>query len=746
MNANRWLLPLAAFVLCACPAPVAPGVAISPESVDLEQGGTVTFTATVTKLSNPAVTWAVDEANGGTISEEGVYVAPSAVGTFHVTATSVEDSKYSAKATINVTSPSIRVAVGPAVSFIAPTRTVLFTATVTGLQTGEAPGVNWSVEEAGGGSVDANGVYTAPAAAGTYHVVASSKADVTKTGRGTVTVDANPIIPLERITVFSPGLNGVGGIPQRNTIFRTLAPSGADDTMAIQQALDACPENQVVKLGPGTFNISGNGLAITKSRITLRGSGPAVTRLTRTDTADFPIIIIGSRYSAGKTTQAVALASDGVKDSYSVTLASAPNPALTPGELVIVDSLTDPNISLWSPASPPGHASRGWFSRMDRPLSQVLEVASASGTTVNFTTPLHANFPTAFQAELARHGQGTSLTKVTSWSGIEDLYVEKGRGGDGGGNIHLFVSSYCWVKNIESYLNGGGAVQFNSTFRCALLDSHIHQTSSPNPGGGGYLLTLNKGAADNLVENNTIWGGNKVIVMRASGGGNVIAYNLAQDAYGAGYLNFIEVGLNAAHMTTAHHELFEGNESFNFDADFTWGNAVHITVLRNSLTGLRAGKAATWQDTGNRRAAGLTWGSWWYSFYGNVLGSENMVFVGGQNTWDYEAQPGLGSASGFNSSSRVPMWKLGYDSGDFNKLADPKVLSTVIRHGNFDYVTNQQAWDPNIASRELPRSLYLAEKPAFMGDRAWPWVEPGAATAAERVKSLPAKERFNALP
>jgi hypothetical protein len=34
------------------------------------------------------------------------------------------------------------------------------------------PPVKWSVQEAGGGAIDAMGHYTAPASAGTYHVVA----------------------------------------------------------------------------------------------------------------------------------------------------------------------------------------------------------------------------------------------------------------------------------------------------------------------------------------------------------------------------------------------------------------------------------------------------------------------------------------------------------------------------------------------------------------------------------------------
>ena len=70
------------------------------------------------------------------------------------------------------------------------------------------------------------------------------------------------------------------------------------------------------------------------------------------------------------------------------------------------------------------------------------------------------------------------------------------------------------------------------------------------------------------------WNMNKVMVMRASGGGNVIAYNYMEDGYIGNTLIWVEVGLNASHMTCPHYELFEGNESFNFDADNTWGNSV----------------------------------------------------------------------------------------------------------------------------------------------------------------------------
>src|SRR6266481_4204692 len=51
-------------------------------------------------------------------------------------------------------------------------------------------GVVWSISEAGGGTIAGDGTYTAPSTPGTYHVMATSHADVTKSGSAIVTVTA----------------------------------------------------------------------------------------------------------------------------------------------------------------------------------------------------------------------------------------------------------------------------------------------------------------------------------------------------------------------------------------------------------------------------------------------------------------------------------------------------------------------------------------------------------------------------
>jgi hypothetical protein len=76
-------------------------VAVSPTTASISTGATQAFTATVSGSANKGVTWS---ATGGTISSAGLYTAPTAAGTYTVTATSVADTNKKASATITVSS------------------------------------------------------------------------------------------------------------------------------------------------------------------------------------------------------------------------------------------------------------------------------------------------------------------------------------------------------------------------------------------------------------------------------------------------------------------------------------------------------------------------------------------------------------------------------------------------------------------------------------------------------------------
>jgi hypothetical protein len=594
--------------------------------------------------------------------------------------------------------------------------------------------VTWSVLEAGGGTITATGLFT-PARVGSFTVMARSVADDTRWASANVMVKLplGEILSHDRLTVWNPGLNAVGGIPRRTAVCATLSPSGGDDTAPIQAALDACPEDGVVQLEAGAFAIGGEGLVLERSGITLRGRGPALTRLIRSPDSNRHTIIFGHRWV--KYTQPTDLAADAPAGSYSVTLVR--NPGLEVGEVVLLDQQGDPRWSMWNPTNqPPGDGSRGWFCRYDRPLAQVMEIVAVQGTTVTFDTPVHLDFLVANAAQLARYSAGEPdgpMVPVTKWSGVEDLFVGYADGGLG--NVHFFDAAYCWAKNIESAYTDGVSVNFDGSFRCELRDSFVHTTVTPNPGGGGYGLGWSRGASDNLVENNVVWNFNKVMVMRASGGGNVIGYNYLEDGWGAGYPDIPEVGLNASHMATPHHELFEGNQSWNFSGDSYWGNSIYITAFRNHLTGRRRSlPPLQLVDAIQRRFVDVPEWHFFYSFVGNVLGTPDMT-PAPQSGFVYEAAPPW-------SFDPVPLWVIGpqWDSGLDGQ--DPVVAATTLRHGNYDFLTGGAVWDPGIASHDLPDSLYLSGRPAFFGTDPWPWVTPEDPVLP--LHTLPAQARFDA--
>jgi len=583
-----------------------------------------------------------------------------------------------------------------------------------------------------------------------------------------VSVSTSAIIAADRRTTWNPGLNSVGGIPNRTTIYKTLSPSGGDDTAALQSALDTCPANQVVKLTAGTFNINGDGLSFKTSNCTLRGSGTGTpgsgaggTRLIKADRAtnpSFAVLYVG--FDPSQFSSSTNLASDAVKGTNSLTLVS--NPGIQVGEIVLVDHNTDNDPQVyWGPNhDPPGGGSRRWFIRQDRSLNQMMEVTAVNGNTITFATPFHITFKTAFTAQLSRYAQ-----PVVHRSGVEDIYFYGGMGGDGHGNVSVNLCAYCWVKNIEAHWSVGTNVGFYGTYRSELRDSYIHETPDPNPGGAGYMVGLNYGASDNLVENNIMWYGNKVIVMRGTGGGNVVAYNYMDDSFGSAYPSSPEAGINAGHYTTPHMELLEGNRSHSYRGDSFWGNSIYITVFRNHLTGLRGaipplnaytftppgGPTYPYKDLEGRNATAIEQKSFNHTLVGNVLGFQGQALLSYsspgysfvQTGWMYETLS-------VDPGTAVPMWEIGFGACGPTGCPpwDPTTVSTIQRDGNWDWVTQSQRWHGiggaagSGTPQPIPVSLYLSQKPAFFGANPWPWVDPSTGA----VTTLPAKARFDAMP
>jgi hypothetical protein len=194
-------------------------VVVEPASILLTTGASTTFTASVTGVADTAVSWSVREgAAGGEISSTGVYTAPSEPGTYHVVATSSADPTRSATATVSVSS----VASSPSVVVvtISPTGVLVpagskqdFTCTVSGTTDGRC---SFAVQEgSAGGTVDVAGRYSAPATPGTYHVVASSRADATKSAVATVVVTSSVPAPSVAIAIAPTTVGLLAGRTQQ---------------------------------------------------------------------------------------------------------------------------------------------------------------------------------------------------------------------------------------------------------------------------------------------------------------------------------------------------------------------------------------------------------------------------------------------------------------------------------------------------------------------------------------------------
>jgi Bacterial Ig-like domain (group 2) len=169
------------------PAPTPPlliGVTVTPNSVTVLRDATQAFTAKVTGTTNTAVTWSVEESSGGTIDSAGLYTPPqNGAGTFYVIATSQANSAAAGAATVIVPMPQITI--DPVTATLRPDGTRTFAATISGLTNTT---VNFTIQQSAGGLINSAGLYTAPTAAGFYHVVATSSEETTVTASATVTV------------------------------------------------------------------------------------------------------------------------------------------------------------------------------------------------------------------------------------------------------------------------------------------------------------------------------------------------------------------------------------------------------------------------------------------------------------------------------------------------------------------------------------------------------------------------------
>ncbi len=526
------------------------------------------------------------------------------------------------------------------------------------------------------------------------------------------------IIPADRRIDWSYA--GIpAGVPERAIICEIIDPTlygneTTDATEVIQTALENCPDGQVVYLPPGVY--------ITSDTIhlydfdTLRGAGQGLTILKYAGGGYLRSMVDmrGSIYwqIAGlhKTYDII----EASKDSHVITLAGTTG--ITLGDILLLNQLNDG--VLVDPVGVEGKCTWCGYENGDRVLGQLVEVTAVAGNQVYLNVPLHWTYdpaldPWAYQVD---------ADAMIRQAGLEDLTLTQDTP-DVEFMIELDGAQYSWIMNVEIENVQRRGMWVIDSLQNEIRECYVHTGIDGYGRDRGYGILLDLHSSNNLVEDNilsTIDGGG---VMTAGGAsGNVISYNYFHDIlFDDPWWLIASPSIN--HAPHPKMNLWEGNIAYKAEGDIIHGSSSHNTIFRSQSKGWQSDTITT-----RNNAIELAAKNYFMNVVGSVLGTP-----GKSNR--YEVLPG----QPYDDWTDYVIWALGVGSG----VDDPNVANTLLRHGNFDFVTNSVIWDPTIPNHDLPDSLYLSQVPPWWcQETPWPPIGPDVAGL---VNDIPAKRRFEGL-
>jgi hypothetical protein len=505
-----------------------------------------------------------------------------------------------------------------------------------------------------------------------------------------------------------------GGIPNRTTICSTLNP-GASSSQ-INSAIAACPSGQVVKLNPGTYNLSAGIGFNNKSNVTVRGSGANQTFLIFSGnnachgtSADVCFDSGDTSYKGGPSNTANWTAGF-AKGTTVLTLSSTSNLAV--GKPITLDQLDDSSDSgdVYVCASS-GCASDGdgGGPRPGRGQQQLVTVTAISGNQVTISPGLYMpNW---------RSGQSPQAWWATSPianSGIEDLSADHTSSGATAG-FEFFNCVGCWVKGVRSIKANRSHVYILQSNRCVVRDSYFYENLNHASSSYGVEATP---SSDTLIENNIFQAVTAPRVMTGSCSGCVISYNFSINDRFTGSNTWLSQS-DFLHAVGDDMMLFEGNVGAGIYSDNFHGTHHFITAFRNRYDGYE--KNGGFVTNGNTHPLPLNAFSRFYNIVGNVLGSVDLP----HNNYQETPTSGGGSQS---------IYVIGGGDGIPD---DSNVERTLLRWGNYDTVTKTVRFvnteipsaianfANTLPSQTLPASMYLASRPSFFpAGKAWPPIGP----------------------
>src|SRR5438270_1766549 len=302
-------------------------ISISPTSATLAAGGTQSFTATVQGAEDTDVTWQVNQVTGGDsstgiISSTGSYTAPSVQSqtVFTVTAAADANTSISASASVTVT-PVVSVTVNPHSAAVETNHTQQFSVTVVNTTN---TAVIWQVNGVTGGNstagtIDANGLYTAPGTVPgqpTVTVTAISVADSTKSDSASVTISLTPVLtvnpPQANVVVsnqqqFSASISGLANQAVNWSISGTGCSGvqcGTIDSGGLYTAPASVPSPATVTVkatSQADNSVTGTGTVTVIAHLGVTISPPGPLTIALSGTQMFTATVVGDPLNQGVT-------------------------------------------------------------------------------------------------------------------------------------------------------------------------------------------------------------------------------------------------------------------------------------------------------------------------------------------------------------------------------------------------------------------------------------------------------------
>jgi hypothetical protein len=382
----------------------------------------------------------------------------------------------------------------------------------------------------------------------------------------------------------------------------------------------------------------------------------------------------------------------------------------------------------------------------NRLMSALFKVVAKTATTVTIFPGLPIAFtqsPTLIQY---------SISPLTG-TGVEDLTIDCDSLSPVG--LQMEQAWGCWVRNVEIENSINRQMMLICFVSGEVRHNYTHSVVGGGPNHEG--IDFYEDGSHNLIEDNITYNGGfpGIILGDSKGGctGNVIAYNFSY-AVNTGASSMAGMDISVSHGPHNMMNLVEGNICGGFGSDGYFGSTSHITVARNWCTATH--------PTGTENLLAVNVGRWndYFNLVGNVLGTSSFSNAGlfqPETPFGYTSQviyklgfPNMGNNS--FSLTWGPTAPPDYRTQAANQSGsnslqelDLNVKSTMIRHGNYDYLNRSIAWDPSISDHVIPDSYFRSVKPAFFGALAWPPFDPAVPPGAfndSNISRIPAGYRF----